>query len=40
MDQIAVWITRVFENNDNETLLNGIKDEVRELCNNFPNLQS
>ncbi len=36
MDQIAVWITRVFENNDNETLLNGIKDEVRELCNNFP----
>ena len=36
MDQIAVWITEAFENNDNDTVLNRIKDEVKDLCNKFP----
>ena len=36
MDLIGAWITEAFENNDNETVLNRIKDEVKDLCSKFP----
>lgn len=36
MEQIAAWITEAFENNDNESVLGRIKDEVKDLCNKFP----
>ncbi len=36
MEQIAAWIAEAFENNDNETVLNRIKDEVKQLCSQFP----
>jgi len=36
MEIIAGWITEAFENNDNDIVLNRIKDEVKDLCNKFP----
>jgi glycine hydroxymethyltransferase len=36
MEIIAGWITEAFENNDNDAVLNRIKDDVKELCNKFP----
>ena len=36
MDQIASWITEAFENNDNESVLSRIRDEVKDLCLKFP----
>ncbi len=36
MEIIAGWITEAFENNDNDIVLNRIKDDVKDLCNKFP----
>ena len=36
MEQIASWITEAFENNDDDTVLSRIKDEVKDLCGKFP----
>jgi len=36
MDTVAGWITEAFENHDNDAVLGRIKDEVKDLCNNFP----
>jgi len=36
MEQIAAWITEAFENNDNESVLKRIKDEVKDLCMKYP----
>ena len=36
MDTVAGWITEAFENHDNDAVLSRIKDEVKDLCNNFP----
>jgi len=36
MEIIAGWITEAFENNDNDVVLNRIKDDVKDLCNKFP----
>ena len=36
MDTVAGWISEAFENHDNDAVLGRIKNEVKELCNNFP----
>jgi len=36
MDTVAGWITEAFENHDNDAVLGRIKNEVKDLCNNFP----
>ena len=36
MEIIADWITEAFENNDNDKVLNRIRDEVKDLCSKFP----
>jgi glycine hydroxymethyltransferase len=36
MDTVAGWITEAFENHDNDAVLSRIKNEVKDLCTNFP----
>ncbi|NJL34116.1 MAG: hypothetical protein HC893_09970 [Chloroflexaceae bacterium] len=36
MDQIAEWITQVLNNLDDETVIQRVANEVRDLCSKFP----
>jgi glycine hydroxymethyltransferase len=36
MERIARWIARVLKNPDDEELLNTVREEVREMCREFP----
>lgn len=36
IDTVSDFIIKALNNHDNEKLLSGIKDEVKELCNKFP----
>ena len=36
MGQIADIITHVIENIDNESIIHGVRNQVKELCNSFP----
>jgi len=36
MSRIADIIDKAIQNSDNEKILEGLKSEVRELCNGFP----
>ena len=36
VSQVADWITQIIKNLDDKNLISEIKDEVKNLCSNFP----
>ena len=36
MHRIAEWIDRAISDHDNDEALNSIREEIVEMCNNFP----